>query len=162
MCRAADTPGFRFIRKVIESRFDENPLESIRNSISRNPNNATKFSTYLRDLNPDMTVHPLYSLNKYYVPDYLRISFSRLRLMSHNLRIEIGRWSRIPTEQRVCVCDNGVVQTETHVLLHCPLTTCFRVKYQNLNFSNINDLLNENVNISDLCHYVHEVLNTFA
>ena len=51
------------------------------------------------------------------MPDYQRESFSRLRLMSHNLRIKTGKWSRTPAEQRLCFCVDSQVQTERHVLV---------------------------------------------
>ena len=34
------------------------------------------------------------------VPEYSRKAFTRLRLSSHKLKIETGRWSRIPKEAR--------------------------------------------------------------
>ena len=53
---------------------------------------------------------------------------NRDRLSSHKLRIETGRWSRIPREERLCPCLNGV-QTEKHVLLHCEHTQDIRNKH---------------------------------
>ena len=56
---------------------------------------------------------------------------TRLRLGSHYLRVETGRWARIPPERRTCSCQSGI-QDELHVLLHCPLTQNLRIQY-NLN-----------------------------
>ena len=53
------------------------------------------------------------------IPDYLRINFTRYRLSSHRLRVEIGRWSRTPHDQRTCLCSTGV-QDEIHIF-DCPL-----------------------------------------
>ena len=86
--------------------------------------NQSRFSTYLT-LNPALGQHQVYSCN---AKDSLRISFSQLMLSSHHLRIETGRWNRPPTpprDERVCVCRTGV-QTEEHVLLHCPRTAALR------------------------------------
>ena len=82
--------------------------------------------------------------------------------MSHNLRIETGRWSRIPRERRVCLCDATQLQTENHVLISCPLTHNIRANYQMLDFSDINRLFGEELHILQLCAYIHEVLYIFS
>ena len=60
--------------------------ESIRNAAPE----ATRSHTYIA-LNPELDVHPLYTKKSFTIPDYLRISFTRYRLSSHMLRVEIGR-----------------------------------------------------------------------
>ena len=60
--------------------------------------------------------------------DFLRIAFTRLRTSSHRLKIETGRWSRVPREMRVCQCGEGV-QTEEHVLVGCNLTKGIQERY---------------------------------
>ena len=65
-------------------------LASIRSSTS------TRRSVYLT-INPDLTVHKAY---KQSLLEHERIAFTRLRLGSHRLRIETGRWSRLPREER--------------------------------------------------------------
>ena len=96
-----------------------------------------------------------------FIPDYHRESFSRIRLMSHNLKIETGRWSRIPRERRMCHCDNNHLQTEAHVLIDCVLTLNIRLRYPMLNFTDINNLLTEVTYLSQLCKYSHEILEFF-
>ena len=162
MCRVANTPGFRYLNESLNYQY-ENPLEKISSFVSRKANegNATKFATYINDLNPDMTVHPVYTC-KEFIPDYKRMAFTRLRLMSHNLRIETGRWSRIPRDHRVCLCNNTSVQNEHHVLLDCPLTIHCREKYISLNYENVSDLLKENVETYELCNFIFDVLNIYA
>ena len=60
-----------------------------------------------------------------------RKSLSRLRLSSHRLEVEVGRWAKpnkIPYEDRKCqVCN--VLEEEFHVLLECPLYTDLRKVY---------------------------------
>ena len=68
-----------------------------------------------------------------YLPEHLRISFSRLRLGSHRLRIETGRWSRLPREDRKCPC--GGVQDECHAVLECPLTSDLRTDMEGTNLA---------------------------
>ena len=96
------------------------------------------------------------------IPDYKREAFTRMRVMSHSLRIETGRWSRTPSEQRVCQCDENSVQTERHVLIQCRLSEASRARYPMLCFDNIKVLLNETVFLYELCAYVHEVTDIFT
>ena len=84
----------------------------------------TKFTTY-RSINPSYAVHNVY-YNRGNIPEYIRVSFTRFRLSSHRLKVETGRWSRIAPERRVCVCGNGAVQNEAHVLQECGLTNNLR------------------------------------
>ena len=89
----------------------------------------TKSATYT-SINPSFEIHPIYQQGgeAVAVDDYLRIAFTRLRTSSHRLKIETGRWSRIPRERRLCQCGEDV-QTEEHVLAHCELTRGIREKY---------------------------------
>ena len=88
----------------------------------------TKFSTYVV-INPGLDVHPVYRppVGGVYIPERYRIQFTRMRLSSHRLKIEVGRWSRLPRERRLCPC--GDVQDEAHVLSHCYLTQNIRNSY---------------------------------
>ena len=70
--------------------------------------------------NGALSLYSLYSKNAPVVPDYLRITFTRFRLCSHRLRVELGRWSRTPHEERICMCGEGV-QDDFHIF-QCPLT----------------------------------------
>ena len=60
-----------------------------------------------------------------------RKGLSRLRLSSHRLEVEVGRWvkpNKIPYEDRKCqVCN--VLEDEFHFLLECPLNTDLRKIY---------------------------------
>jgi hypothetical protein len=52
-----------------------------------------------------------------------RKEFTKLRISSHQLRIERGRYTRprkTPVEDRLCtLCNNGDVETERHYILTC-------------------------------------------
>ena len=86
--------------------------------------NRSKFVTY-RTINPKFDVHSVYfAKDCSFPPEAYRISFSRIRLSSHNLRIETGRWSRIPRDLRLCPC--GAIQDEEHVLAQCQSTQHLR------------------------------------
>ena len=62
--------------------------------------------------------------------DFLRKTLSRFRMSSHCLEIEVGRYSNIPQNDRMCkLCSNHQVESEYHFLLHCPLYSDLRQKY---------------------------------
>jgi len=88
----------------------------------------SKFITYI-DLNPSLGVHNVYKDSSANIPELYRISFSRFRLSSHRLRIETGRWARLPREQRLCTCSNNAIQDEQHVIENCHLVQHIRVAY---------------------------------
>jgi hypothetical protein len=100
-----------------------------------------------RSLNPNLSVHSIYgSANK--LPEYLRKAITRVRLGSHRLKIETGRWSRIPVDQRLCSCGLAI-QSEEHVLLTCNLTNKLRKK----TYSNLNELMKDDpLTIGLLCY----------
>ena len=79
----------------------------------------TKTVTYC-SINPTFELHPIYQNSKDPLDDYLRIAFTRFRTSSHRLKVETGRWSRLPRERRLCKCEMGV-QTEEHALVECEL-----------------------------------------
>ena len=83
----------------------------------------TKVITY-RTFNPDLTIHPMYQ-GETVVDDDLRTALTRLRLSSHRLRIETGRWARIEHDNRLCQCGLSI-QTEQHVLSECDLVADIR------------------------------------
>ena len=161
MCKDNNTPGFQYISKCLRYDIGLNPLSAIVETIKARCANSTKYRTYATVLNPSLSLHPIYDTS-IYIPDYQRVAFSRTRLMSHNLRVETGRWSRTPPERRVCHCDNVQPQTEEHVLIYCPLTQNLRMNYPMLNFTNINFLFREQSKIDLLCFYINEVQRFFA
>ena len=79
-----------------------------------------------REINPTLVAHDVYNKHctESFIDELYRLAFTRLRLSSHNLRIETGRWARLPRERRLCQC--GCVQVERHVVEQCPLTERFR------------------------------------
>ena len=87
----------------------------------------TKLMT-CRIMNPNLSAHPLYESTDSLGDDYLRITFSKFRLSSHKLKIETGRWTCIPQENRLCQCGE-TIQTERHVLCDCPLVNYIRLSY---------------------------------
>ena len=111
----------------------------------------TRRENYLL-FNPDLTTHPIYVDPT--VPEADRIAFSQIRLGSHFLKIETGRWARIERENRLCAC--GQIQTEQHVLLHCPFTQTIRTRHSRLSFVDLNSLMTTHhaADLAKLCRLV--------
>ena len=141
----------------MEFELNIKPLDDIIESARNRIGNATKYHTYVTMLNKNMVVHKVYSAEQY-IPDFTRTAFSRVRLMSHNLKIETGRWSRIPRELRTCQCDNQRIQTEYHVLV---LTQELRIKYNMTNVLSLEQLFDQCSDISDVCKYIYEALKIY-
>ncbi len=160
LCRNYNTPGYRNLTKVLRDDQTSDVLGKITDYVQRKAPTATKLNTYVTELNPSLNVHDIY-LTTSYIPDYHRESLTRIRLMSHNLRVETGRWSRTPAPLRTCLCDNISIQTENHVLISCSVSEDCRHRYPMLNFSSIGALLSENVHLAELCKYAHEVLGRY-
>ena len=118
--------------------------------------NRTKFMTF-REINPDLRVHDVYALNnRHFIPEHYRIAFTRLRLSSHNLKIETGRWSRLPRERRLCPC--GLVQDEKHAIELCALTLNLRTQYARP--AQYPDILRNAKWLIDF-KYLHDVLTAY-
>ena len=111
----------------------------------------TKIRTYL-ELNPELLVHSIYTDDN--VNELQRIKVTRLRLSSHKLAIETGRWSRILRDQRLCLC--GEIQTEEHVICECRLT----VDCRSNDYANLGEFFKENTHI--ICRTVSDSLAIFG
>ena len=71
-----------------------------------------KYWVYLQ-MNPELTASP-------YLPriDVVGKSMIKFRLGSHRLKIETGRWSNIPRDERLCTSCN-LLEDEYHVIYDC-------------------------------------------
>ena len=67
---------------------------------------------------------------------------TKLRISSHHLQIEKGRYQGVPPDQRLCQkCDSGEVENEIHFLFKC----------SHYDRTNLNKIITENcVNFSAL------------
>ena len=69
---------------------------------------------------PYMDIHLSYTL---------RNVIGQLRTLSHQLEIEVGRYTWIPLEERICqLCHQGV-ESEEHYLCHCSVFYEIRGRY---------------------------------
>ena len=118
--------------------------------------NGTKFVTYRQQINPELSVHRVYT-EVSDLPEHERVEFTRIRVFAHNLAIEKGRWSRIKREERYCSC-GPCVQTENHALLDCPVTLPLREKFRDsdISFIDLPDLFASNPR--KLVQYVYQCM----
>ena len=119
--REHNKPMWSYIQNVLNGdadHFVDAETKTMKDDVQNAPPSGTRFRTYF-SLNPTLEVHPIYTDCSMTIPDYLRISFTRFRLSSHMLRVETGRWSRTPRDERLCQCGTDI-QNEQHLFV-CPL-----------------------------------------
>ncbi len=155
----------RYTTRTYVSGLIGNYVDDISEAIETMKQNITESTssrrvTY-REINPSLSVHNIYSV-KHNIKEHHRIAFTRFRLSSHSLAIEVGRWSRrgrgrLPVEERLCSC--GAVQTETHVIQYCTLSQHIRTTH---NFSTIYDLFSERFTDEEICNIIYSVLNLYS
>ena len=105
-------------------------------------------------------MHPIY-YSKEYIDERARLTVTKLRLSSHNLKVETGRWSRIALENRLCECGTDV-EDEKHVLLACPKTDFAREKFNVRNdvYTNVGVLM-DSLDVNVLVPFVDCCLKVF-
>ena len=123
---------WRYVSSVMNGEGDPIVVDLDRRKEGIMSSEQTKTVTY-RQINPTLSVHPMYSSEEVLEDDF-RTAFTRLRLSSHRLRIETGRWTRTPREERLCQCGEAI-QTEQHVICDCTLVAHIRESY-NCNITN--------------------------
>ena len=111
------SPAGKVLQQLIHSDIDYVAHERSRIIIALSNEASTRRTSY-RALNPNLSVHETYTTPE--IPENHRIAFTRMRLSSHHLAYETGRWSRIPADSRTCPC--GAVQSDLHVMLRCAYT----------------------------------------
>ena len=156
-CQDKGTKGYRYIKGLLDNP-NCDTLDKLKEKFSTVP--GTRAATY-RSINPDFQVHPVYSSTDY-IEEKKRITFTRFRLSSHRLKVETGRWSRIPRENRLCGCGAGAIQDEIHVLLNCVKTDGIREKYL-INkelYNGIGELM-KNCEHKKLVNFIEDCMNEF-
>ena len=154
LARNVKSPMGRFINSINTAQDPqqilEESIECVRNKTRQST--STRLITY-RSINPSLSKHPVYTYLG--IPEADRIAFTRLRLSSHYLRIETGRWSRLERNSRKCIC--GAVQTEEHVVISCPETESLRQEYSMLTFTDISSLM-DSTDLYSLAQFCRKVL----
>ena len=137
LCQSENTPGIKLIQKALNYVGDPKVdcINTLKELCRSKAQNASRFETYLA-MNPTLTTCVIYT-QRLYVEDHYRLAFTRFRLSSHSLKVETGRWSRVPRVERVCNCNNVDIQDEDHVLFRCKRTEHIRNEFKNV-FQSIN------------------------
>lgn len=157
LARAVKSPAGLYLRDLqLNVNYSSIWMQTTRNQILTGL--SSRLVTY-RTLNPSLVPGRAYSDPA--VPEYTRIAYSRIRLSSHRLRIETGRWSRTPRENRLCTCNQGV-QNEEHILLHCPVSQHSRSSYAaSLSCTSLSDLFDCAQDMKALCLFCHRTLSLY-
>lgn len=136
--------------------FKDVSMENIKTKI-RNCNGSKAVAYKLS--NPLLSVHDVYSRNKFDINEHKRVAFTRFRLSAHNLNIERGRWVRpiTPIDRRLCECGN-FIQNEEHVLKYCNLTGIIRSMYPQIIFE-LPEFMNHDT--KTIVNIIYEILRTF-
>ena len=161
--RNGDTKTHRHILDIINYNGDPvlQNIQQLKETCVSHRDQSTRRDTYMA-INPDLMVHPVYTQSSVFIPDYCRISFTQMRLSSHRLRVETGRWQRVPREGRVCPCDGISIQDERHVLFECNKTKYIRDDNAAI-FCNIITLKSffENQNSRAICIAINQILKQY-
>ena len=146
------TALYFYIDKLMENKNNliQESLSELKRKITTS--DRSKIITY-RHLNPTLEKCNLYNLE---IPEFVRMNITRLRLSSHNLKIETGRWSRIPRDSRLCECQK--IQTESHIIEDCILTRHIRENYNFVEIAAPSVLKCETTNEAE---FIYEVLKVY-
>ena len=96
LCQRENTKGYRYLQRVMD--FNDNGLEDIRMTIRANTT-STKLNTF-KTMNPELVPSPVYQDETNYIPDYVRVEYTRFRTGSHRLNVEKGTSSRTVLHMR--------------------------------------------------------------
>ena len=100
----------------------------------------------------------MYSPSNNYIAEYRRVELTRFRVCSHRLKVETGRWSRIPRDERTCSCIVGGIQDERHVVFDCDFTRVCRESY----ILGTTQELHEIVSSDEYLDYIREIMKIFV
>ena len=159
LVRGSSTCTGRMLKEFINNDVPEMPV-TMQKVVQGIVNSDTSRRLTYKEINPDFSVHYVYK-ERHTINEVHRLSFTRFRVSGHSLVVETGRWNRrgrgrLPLEERLCVC--GLVQTERHVVEHCPLTQHIRDMYQ---LSRMEQLFGEQFSPEKSCQITHEILNIY-
>ena len=111
-----------------------------------------------RGINPSLSVHRIYTSSNNYIADYRRVELTRFRVGSHRLKVETGRCSRIPRNQRTCACSVGGIQDERHVVFDCDFTRAYRESCELGPTQDLHEVLSSD----DYLDYIREIMKIFV
>ena len=98
-------------------RYKTQWIDSVNNDRSRNGQSGNKLRSY-------RLFKQSFSTEKYVtliLPRKHRAAFCKFRAGVAPLRIETGRYERLPVDQRLCPFCKDLIENEIHVILKCPM-----------------------------------------
>jgi hypothetical protein len=146
-----NAPSYKYINRTLQATHNFIEKDSETRRTRMNASTATKVQTYLK-FNPELTRNVMYDAAEQ-VPEYARLALTKFRTSSHYLKIETGRWSRTPRENRTCQCKRAV-QDEEHIITTCPLTI-----HLHPGFNNLTEALEHPT--KDLSKIIYNILNFY-
>ena len=172
-----DYPLLRFIiRKALDSRCSfinhyvelnsryNNPEDIIAESLLSMQNdirtkaraNYSRYKSYL-EMNPSLKRPDMYDR---YIPTHKLQKVIRIRMVSHDLQVELGRQRVNPTprEERTCHC--GEIEDEIHFIRCCSTYSHIRNKYVQLQHLSFSELL-DNLYTTDYVYELYECRKLF-
>ena len=149
----------RYIRDMLENDMDDILISKEKLKADLALSLSNRMAVY-RQINSELKVHAIYT-DKVTVDELERVNWTRMRLSSHSLAVEVGRWNRrgrgsLPMDERLCIC--GQVQTEQHIIEVCPRTENIRRQW---NVSSMINLLSERDDYNNVCCIVTKILNAY-
>lgn len=158
LCRSVNSPMAHYIDKLLDMKdVMSDDRDSLVSQIKGR--DTTRFSEYVK-LNKHLCTPTFYQ--EWDIPEFVRISVTRFRLSSHRLKVETGRWARIPRDLRVCLCGNGI-QDEHHIIFVCPFTEMINRQIRESCDGDLDTLFcGENVGIIQVSEAIHKSLNLMS
>jgi hypothetical protein len=150
-----NTKSSKMIKKLLSESDDIKVRDLQTRSEKLKKNLSSKRTTYLT-INPRLDKIKIYNSNQ--IREQKRVMVSRFRLSAHRLRVETGRWKRIPREERTCDCSSAI-QDENHVVFNCGLSQTIRCKYK-MNYTCFSDLF-ENMPANTIGDFFYELLQIY-
>ena len=152
------SPMAKYLNHIRNINVNEYDNTNLCNSV--NDSKSSKRVFYVQQCNPNLERHPFYT-HEHCLPEVHRRAFTRLRLSSHKLRIETGRWSRLPREDRTCTCPDHPVQNEEHVVCNCNMSQQIRNRYKHVDFSSLRNFMLKNNDQHELAQICYEILKLY-
>ena len=150
-----------YVRDLLN--IDQSPIYDAMERIRREllHSDSSRRITYRELMNTDLSTHDIYT-TRHTVNELHRTAFTRFRGSAHSLAVETGRWNRrgrprLPVDERICQC--GAVQTEEHVVMHCPLSEHVRSLY---NITSVHDIFSGRFPSEVLCKIIFDILNLYC
>ncbi len=104
----------QYFLRMVRERLSDNFIQSVESLIQE----STKCLLY-KHLVDTWVVQPY--LCEQRIPEYYRKAITKIRLSSHKLSVESGRFNNIERENRVCtMCNSHELEDEYHFILTCP------------------------------------------